>query len=228
VICRRSSQKNFGRPAADGTPISYSYNDCEPFLGEIGKQAGLASQTEPQARNAFQRGILKIREALRIYLLLKNSIQAEDSPDFAKELRAFDQVLQPGIQAVRDREANQPYNEQDLFRILWFTKRYQILNKARYAYAVPNPNSRTDSGRWWHVSDALLNSVTTGKVSYPAIMYADLISIYRSDNVAGFNRIIQEYNQYLARTIPEQLSRPRLEFGGLVLSWQTLPPRSSE
>jgi ABC-type transport system involved in cytochrome c biogenesis permease subunit len=202
----------FGRQEANGKPVSYSYSDCEPFLGEIGKQAGLASQTETQTRNAFQRGILKLRDALRIYLLLKNSIQAEDSPDFARELQAFDQVLQPGVQAVRDREANRPFNQQDLLRLVWFTKRYQILNKARYVYAVPNPNGRTDSDRWWHLSDALLNSVAAGKVSYPAIMYADLISAYRSDNVAGFNRIIQEYNQYLDRTIPEQSSRSRLEY----------------
>src|SRR3979411_1068233 len=62
------------------------------------------------------------------------------------------------------------------------------------------------------MSDDLLKSVATGKVGYPAIIYGDLISAYRSDNVAGFNRIIQEYNQYLHRTIPEQLSRPRLEY----------------
>jgi hypothetical protein len=73
----------FGRQEADGKPVSYSYKDCKPFLGEIGKQAGLAAQTEAQTRNAFQRGIIKLRDALRIYLLLKNSIQAEDSPDFA-------------------------------------------------------------------------------------------------------------------------------------------------
>jgi ABC-type transport system involved in cytochrome c biogenesis permease subunit len=202
----------FGRQEANGKPVSYSYNDCQPFLSEIGKQAGLATQTEAQTRNAFQRGILKLRDALRIYLLLKNSIQAEDSPDFAKELQAFDQVLQPGMQAIRDREANQPFNKQDFFRILWFTKRYQILSQARYAYAVPNANGKTDSDRWWHMSDALFNAVATGKVGYPAIMYGDLISAYRSDNVAGFNRIIQEYNQYLDRTIPDQLSRPRLEY----------------
>jgi hypothetical protein len=120
----------FGRPAADGKSVSYSYNDCEPFLGEIGKQAGLAAQMEAQTRNAFQRGIIKLRDALRIYLLLKNSIQAEDSPDFGKELQAFDRVLQPGVQAIRDREANLPFNEQELFRILLFTKRYQIFSKA--------------------------------------------------------------------------------------------------
>jgi ABC-type transport system involved in cytochrome c biogenesis permease subunit len=202
----------FGRQEANGKPVSYSYNDCQPFLSEIGKQAGLATQTEAQTRNAFQHGILKLRDALRIYLLLKNSIQAEDSPDFARELQAFDQVLQPGMQAVRDREANRPFNQQELIRIVWFTKRYQTLSKAKYAYAFPNPNGKTDSDRWWHVSDALFNAVARGKVGYPAIMYGDLISAYRSDNVAGFNRIIQEYNQYLDRTIPEQLSRPRLEY----------------
>jgi ABC-type transport system involved in cytochrome c biogenesis permease subunit len=202
----------FGRPEANGKPVSYSYNDCQPFLSEIGKQAGLATQTEPQTRNAFQRAILKLRDALRIYLLVKNSIQAEDSPDFARELQAFDQVLQPGMQAVRDREANRPFNEQELLRLVWFTKRYQTLSKAKYVYAVPNPNGKTDSDRWWHVSDALFNAVATGKVGYPAIMYGDLISAYRGDNVAAFNRIIQEYNQYLDRTIPGQLSRPRLEY----------------
>jgi ABC-type transport system involved in cytochrome c biogenesis permease subunit len=202
----------FGRQEANGKPVSYSYNDCQPFLGEIGKQAGLATQTEAQSRNAFQRGILKLRDALRIYLLLKNSVQAEDSPDFARELQAFDQVLQPGMRAIRDREANRPFNEQELLRIVWFTKRYQTLSKAKYAYAFPNPNGKTDSDRWWHVSDALFNAVATGKIGYPAIMYGDLISAYRSDNVAGFNRIIQQYSQYLDRTIPEQLSRPRLEY----------------
>src|SRR6202047_3825582 len=202
----------FGRQAADGKPVSSSYNDGEPFLGEIGKQAGLAAQTETQTRNAFQRGIIKLQDALRIYLLLKNSIQAEDSPDFARELQAFDGVLQPGMQAILDREANRPFNKQDFLRILWFTKRYQILSQARYVYAVPNPNGKTDSDRWWHMSDALFNAVATRKVAYPAIMYGDLISAYRSDNVAGFNRIIREYNHYLDTTIPEQLSRPRLEY----------------
>src|SRR6201993_700905 len=135
----------FGQQDFSGKPVSYSYNDCVPVLGEIGRQAGLATQTEAQGRNAFQRGILKLRDALRIYLLLKNSIQAEDSPDFAKELQAFGQVLQPGVQAIRDREASRPFNKEDLFRILWFTKRYQILSKARYVYAIPNPNGKTDT-----------------------------------------------------------------------------------
>src|ERR1700756_36314 len=202
----------FGRQEANGKPVSYSYNDCQLFLSEIGKQAESATQTEPQARNAFQRGILKLRDALRIYLLLKNSIQAEDSPDFGRELQVFEQVLQPGMQAVRDREANRPFNQKDLLVVARFTQRYQTLTKARYVYALPNPNGKTDSDRWLHISDALLSAVATGKVAYPAILYGGLISTYRSDNVTGFNQILHEYNRFLQGTIPEQLSRAKVEY----------------
>jgi ABC-type transport system involved in cytochrome c biogenesis permease subunit len=202
----------FGRQQASGTPFSYSYNDCAPLLGEIGRQAGLAAQTDAQARDAFQRGILKLRDALRIYLLLKNSIQAENSPDFGREVQAFERALLPGVQALRDRVADRPFNQQAFLRIVWFTTRYQTLGKTRYVYAVPNPNGNTDSDRWWHISDALLNAAATGRVAYPAILYSRLISAYRSGDAAGFNRFLGEYQAYLDRTIPGQLARPRLEY----------------
>ena len=202
----------FGQQDPNGKPVSYSYTDCVPVLGEIGRQASLAAQTEAQGRNAFQRGILKLREALRIYLLVKNSIQAEDSLDFGKELQVFEQVLGPGIGAVRDREANRPFNQQDLLRVGWFTQRYQTLTKARYVYALPNPDGKSDSDRWLHISDALLTAVATGKVAYPAILYGGLISAYRNDNVTGFNQVIDEYNKYLQRTIPAQLARAKIEY----------------
>jgi ABC-type transport system involved in cytochrome c biogenesis permease subunit len=202
----------FGRQQADGAPVAYSYNDCEPLLGEIGRQAGLAAQTETQARDAFHRAILKLRGALRIYLLLKNGLQAEDSPDFGREMQAFKQALLPGVQALRDQAADRPFNPQALGRLAWFTTRYQTLGKARYVYAVPNPKGTADRDRWWHISDALLDAVPTGQVAYPAILYGRLISAYRSDDAAGFNRFLGEYQAYLDRTIPQQLARPRLEY----------------
>jgi ABC-type transport system involved in cytochrome c biogenesis permease subunit len=202
----------FGQQDFSGKPVSYAYNDCVAVLGEIGRQASLATQTEAQGRNAFQRGILKLRDALRIYLLLKNSIQAEDSPDFGRELQVFEQVLQPGIQAVRDREAKRPFNQKDLLVVAQFAQRYQTLTKARYVYALPNPGGKTDSDRWLHVSDALLSAVATGKVPYPAVVYGVLISTYRSDNVTAFNQILHEYSRYLQGTIPEQSFRARVEY----------------
>jgi ABC-type transport system involved in cytochrome c biogenesis permease subunit len=202
----------FGRQQANGAPVAYSYNECAPLLEEIGRQAALAEQTEAQARDAFQRAILKLRDALRIYLLLKNSLQAEDSPDFGRELQAFKQVLLPGVQALQDQAANRPFNPQALGWLAKFTQRYQTLGKARYVYAIPNPKGKANGERWWHISDALLNAIGTGQVVYPAIVYGRLISAYRSGDSTGFNRFLGEYTAYLDRAMPGQWARPRLEY----------------
>lgn len=189
-----------------------SFNDFKPFFGEIEKQAGLAAQTEAESRNAFQRGIVKLRDSLGLYIQLLNTVQPDDSPDFGKELQAFGLAIQPGMQAIRDREANRPFNNQDLERILLFVQRYRNLGQVKYAYAIPNPNGTTESDRWRHISEALLGAVAIGKVPDPVMIYGRLISNYRSGDVHGFNQVIREYSEYLKRTIPHEVNRPELEF----------------
>ncbi|MBV8416087.1 MAG: hypothetical protein JO251_12835, partial [Verrucomicrobia bacterium] len=85
----------FGSQDSKGQFVSYSFDELKPFFGEIEKQSGSAEQTDPEARNPFQRGIIKLRDSLRLYLQVKNTIQAEDSPDFGKELLAYETVIQP-------------------------------------------------------------------------------------------------------------------------------------
>src|SRR5258707_3709750 len=72
---------------------NYSFNDLQPFFGQIEQQAGLAAQTDSEVRNAFQRGIIKLRDVLRLYVQLKNTIQEQDSPDFCKEVQIFQQIV---------------------------------------------------------------------------------------------------------------------------------------
>jgi len=202
----------FGWQETSGKANNYSFNDFKPFFGEIEKQAGLAAQTEPETRNAFQRGVIKLRDVFGLYIQLLNTVQADDSPDFGKELQAFDLAIQPGIKAIRDKEANRPFNDQDLERILLFAERYQNLGKLKYAYAIPNPNGTTESDRWQHISQALLSAVATGKLPDPVMIYGRLISAYRSGDVDGFNQVIREYRQYLERTIPHEVNRSEQEF----------------
>jgi ABC-type transport system involved in cytochrome c biogenesis permease subunit len=202
----------FGWQETKGKSNNYSLGDLEPFLGQIEKQAGLAAQTDFETRNAFQRAIIKLRDVLGLYIQLRNTVQPDDSPDFGKEIRAFSSVIQPGMQAVRDKDANKPFNNQDFERILLFTQRYQNLGQLKYAYAIPNPDGTADGDRWQHISQALLSAITSGKVPYPAMSYGRLISAYRTGDTHEFNQAIKEYNQYLEQTIPEELKRPHLEF----------------
>jgi len=202
----------FGWQEAKSKSNSYSLSDLQPFVGEIEKQAGLAAQTEAQSRSAFQRAIIRLWEALGLYIELRNTIQPDDSPDFGREIRAFSSIIQPGMEAVRGKNANKPFNSQDFKRISLFTERYQKLSQIKYAYAIPNPNGAADGDRWHHISQALLGAITTGRVPYPATIYGNLVSAYRAGDVYGFNLTVKEYNQYLEQTIPQDLKRPRLEF----------------
>ena len=201
-----------GWQETSGKANNYSFNDFKPLFAELEKQAGLAAETEPDSRNAFQRGIIKLRAVLGLYIQLLDTVQADDSPDFGKELQAFDLAIQPGLKAIRDREANRPFDNQDLERIFFFAERYQNLGKLKYAYAIPNPNGTTESDRWQHISQALLSAVATGTLPEPVMIYGRLISGYRSGDVDGFNQVIREYREYLERTIPREVKRSELEF----------------
>jgi ABC-type transport system involved in cytochrome c biogenesis permease subunit len=201
----------FDWQVSEGKSTDYSFNDFKPFFDEIEKQSNLAAQTEPERRTAFQRGIIRLRDALGLYIKLLSTVQDEDSPDFGKELRTFAQIIQPGMQAIRDREAHRPFSNQDLERILFFTHRYQDLGQIKYAYAIPNPNGENNGGGWQHISQALLGAVGTGNVPYPAMIFGRLISAYRSGDADGFNHLIQEYGHFLEKTIPQETKRSRLE-----------------
>jgi len=202
----------FGWQQTAGKANNYSFNDFKPFFGEIEKQAGLAAEAESDTRNAFQRGIIRLRDALLLYVRLKNTVQPEDSPDFGREVRVFETAIQPGMQAIRDRDANKPFNNEDLERILFFSQRYRDLSEIKYAYPIPNSNGTTETDGWQPISEALLGAIASRKVPYPVAIYGRLVSAYRSGNADGFNHAIQEYNQDLEQTIPHELNRPHLEF----------------
>jgi ABC-type transport system involved in cytochrome c biogenesis permease subunit len=202
----------FGWQETKGKSNNYSFNDFKPFFGEIEKQAGLAVQAEGDTQSAFQRAIIRLRDALLLYVQLKNTVQPEDSPDFGKEVHVFETAIQPGMQAIRDRNAGKPFNHADLDRILFFAQRYRDLTEIKYAYAIPSSAGTTATDGWKPISEALLSAIASGKVPYPVAIYGRLISAYRSGDADGFNQALREYNQHLEQTIPHTLNRPYLEF----------------
>ncbi|MGA8656415.1 MAG: cytochrome c biogenesis protein CcsA [Chthoniobacterales bacterium] len=197
----------------------FTFAELAAFRDEIQKQSGLAEQTEPEVRNTFQREIMKLKNAMLLYLRLKNSIQVEGSPDFGREVQVFERLIQPGMQAIRDRDAGREFNSQDFENILLFTQRYQNVVQARYVYAFPNPAPKGPDERWQPLGEALLGAISNGQVSYPVRAYSQMVSAYRNGDEAGFNQAVREYSQYLSKTIPGELARPKVE----VLFNQTAP-----
>ena len=196
---------------ADRKEKYFAFAELSASRNEIQKQSGLAEETEPAVRNAFQREIIKLKDALLLYLRLKNSIQVEDSPDFGNEVVVFEQVIQPGMQAIRNRDAGGKFDVKAFDSILLFTQRYRTVAQARYVYAFPNPAVTNPDDRWQHIGPALLGAITARKVSDPVNAYAQMISAYRNNDQIRFNQVLGEYNQYLSKHVPQELARPRLE-----------------
>ncbi len=197
--------------AKDVSATHFSFNDLKPLFPKIEEQAGLAAQSDPETRSAFQRDILKLKTALLFYLRLKNTVQVEDSPDFGQEVAVFGSLIRPGLQAIRDRDAGRPYSAADFEHMLLFTKRYQNVLQAKYVLAFPNSTGSNPDEHWESLGEALLSAVGTGQIPYPVTAYANMISAYRSNNVSGFNQTLHNYYQYLQKTIPAELVRPKVE-----------------
>ena len=197
---------------SDRKETLYSFNDLKPSLTQIENQSKLATQVDSGIRNPFQRDILKLRGALLLYLQLKNSVQAEGSADFANEVNLFAGVIGPGLQSIRARNEGKPFDQNAFQQILQFTQRYQNLAQAKYAYAFPNPSAANETDRWQHVGEALLGSIGTGTVSYPVKAFSQLVSDYRKGDASAFNSVLHEYQAFLEKSVPSDLTRPRVEF----------------
>ena len=189
----------------------FAFSELSGFRDEIQKQSVLAEEAEPAVRNAFQREIIKLKDALLLYLRLKNSIQVEDSPDFGKEVAVFQQIIQPGMQALRDRDAGGKFDVKAFDSIVLFTQRYRTVAQAGYVYAFPNPTVSDPDDRWQHIGPALLSAIAARKISDPVNAYSQMISTYRNDDPTRFNEVLGAYSQYLSKNVPQELVRPRLE-----------------
>ena len=197
---------------SDRKETLYSFNDLKPSLTQIENQSKLAAQVDSDTRNPFQRDILKLRAALLLYLQLKNTVQVDGSPDFAKEVNLFAEGIGPGLQSVRARNEGKPFDQNAFRTILAFTQRYQNLVQTKYAYAFPNPTAANETDRWQHIGEALLGSIETGTVSYPVKAFSQLVSDYRKGDFSTFNSVLHEYQAFLEKSVPSELGRPRVEF----------------
>ena len=197
---------------SDRKETLYSFDDLKGSLTKIQDQSALAAQVQSQTRNPFQRDIVKLRDALLVYLRLKSSIQVEGSPDFAKEVNTFASFIAPGLQSVRARGEGEPFDQNAFQGIIQFTQRYRSVAQVKYAYAFPNPNAANEADRWQQLGDALLGSIGTGAISYPVQAYSQLVSDYRKGDIQAFNSVLHDYRSYLEKTVPTDLTRPGTEY----------------
>src|SRR5262249_41206498 len=171
----------------------FSFNELTPFLKQIEEQGAQAEKPEVVERSAYQSAILNLRNALALYLRLKNSAQPEGTENFAAELQIFERAIPEAAKAGRARETGQNFNQAQLDRVAELMRRYEKSAELAYILAVP-PATRlpgstapaTANVDWRSIGQMLTQSIGAGEIDPLVELYSSLGDTYRSGDRDAF------------------------------------------
>ncbi len=190
----------------------FSFRQLAPFLDEVERQGKMAGAVESQLRSPFQKEISKLYNRLGLYHRLKNSLRVEGAVDFHNEVALYQKAIAPGADAIRKREAGQPFNRQDLDLILGFADRYDFLAKSAYVLSVPPLREGESPESWVSIGQSLLETMKNGEV-HPAVHhYAVMASAYENSDPQLFNQALSQYRSLLNRSLGKQMDKVDYEF----------------
>ena len=189
----------------------FSYNQLQPKLAEIERQAQLAESVEAPLRTPFQKQIAHLREVVVLYQRLKHSLQLPDSPDFLTELVKFQQALPAGVEAVRARQKGEAHNEPAFKVMIEMAQRYEVMENFAYLLAIPPADNEPSPTAWSNTGKALLETFGTGSINPHVMAYATLGHTWRAKQPAQFNEIVRLYRAQLAKRFLTPLHKSDVE-----------------
>ena len=194
-----------------GTRTRFSFNQLQPRLDELDRQAQLAEPVDAQLRTGFQKAVIQLRERVFLYQRLKHSVQLPDSPAFLTEIVQFQQSLPAGIAAVRARQKGEAHDEAAFKAMLATAERYDTMGKLGYLLTVPPGATEPDATAWRTAGNALLETFETGSINPNVMAYAALGSAWRERQAGQFNDIVRIFREQLGKRFSPQLAKSDIE-----------------
>lgn len=190
----------------------FSFNQVKDHWKELEEQSKRIEAIEAELRSPFERNLLQLRNSMGLYFSLKNSLKPEGAEDFKAELALFEKSIGPGVEAVHKSQTGEDYNEQDLYLMAEFFKRYSVLSEIANPLMIP-PRDSSETNDWKKVGASLLESMRQGEV-HPAIeYYASMASAYGEDRPEEFNQAVTQYREWLdSKGFDQELAKGRTEF----------------
>jgi ABC-type transport system involved in cytochrome c biogenesis permease subunit len=178
-------------------PKYYSFDQIQPHLKDLSKQAERINSVEDANRTVFERQLLKLDNALEIDQRLKLSLCPPGTTDFTSQLEAYQQAIPDGVIAVQAREAGKKYDQAAFNRLLDFLSSYNDLSKYAYPLLVPPPSDAKSRADWQNIGQNLMN-VARGNDLSPAVKdYAAMATAYNQNQPVAFNQALDHYRNWL-------------------------------
>lgn len=169
----------------------FSFNDLEPHLAEIFKQA---SQVNPikELRSPFEQQIESLYESLLLYNELMVTFSTGIHPDHQQEeYGTWLASIRPGMEAIKKQQLNETLNQEFMNLFISLADRYLNISKKETIGIVPpiSPKGKEENS-WSNLGQALLDTIITGEINPAIINYSKLIISYRNSDAEIFNEAI--------------------------------------
>lgn len=206
----------------------FSWNDLAPKVMEFDKEAQRSAQVEGTLRNPYERSVVQLHQGLILYQRLKNSLQTEDTHDFAADFKAFQAAAKPGLTAFAASHGNSEFDQDALRSMAEYLQRYEKVSRMAYPLMIPPTDPAEHPNGWRSVGDSLLDPVRevisgvgngeTPKLPdriewQPALtMWAAMSTAYHNGDSVAFNAALSEYRQRLDSILPEAIDKGQSEY----------------
>jgi len=190
----------------------YTYEELKPVIDEIGEQGRKAGEIEDAQRTTYQKQVLKLANAVVLYQRLKNSIQPEDSTDFAKQVEDYKASVVAGIAAFRAQQAGGKPDEAVLEKLGRLARRFEAMGRFAYPLVVPPLAPEADRNAWVTVGNSLFGAIQTSEIHPTVTFFARMATAYAQGNAAEFNSAVAAYQSWLAPNFSKEVTKGRAEF----------------
>ncbi len=194
----------------------YTFNELTPVLEEIQKQASKAPQ-EDKLRTPLQKQVLKLYNGIFLYQTMKAAARPPSWDDPEKNLAAFEKMIEPGMIAMRARDAGQEHDKQAL-AVFWrpvtelFSLSRDGLAGQKYPLVIPPYQPEQKHDDWTSMAQALLEGVRTRDFSQPVKAFTVMASAYARGDAAAFNTAVAQHKAWLAPSFGKEITKGRHEF----------------
>jgi ABC-type transport system involved in cytochrome c biogenesis permease subunit len=192
----------------------YSFNQIRPHYNDVIQQGKRLNDTEDAGHTAFERQLLKIDNALEIYLRLKLSLCPPGTENFMTQLAAYAQAVPAGVTTAQAQQAGKNYDAAVLNQLLGFMADYsKQANFASLLVVPPIPQSGNKSrDDWQNIGTSLMNVVHGGDIEPAVKDYATMATAYRQNQPVAFNQALDDYRQWLGEWFMPETRHGAREF----------------
>ncbi len=190
---------------------SFSFAQITPKFAELDVEVRRAGAIKAEQRSAYDRAVIKLSNALGLYMKLQNTLQPQNARDWGAEYEAYLSHIGPGVAAAQAQNAKKEFDQNALNLLMNDLTRFDAMLRLEAPLVVPPHHPENDRDNWMRMGEALMEIARGAPANYAVTNYARISDAYRAGDVNGFNQAVADYRTALGSQFMPELKKAKNE-----------------